>query len=49
MFFAKISPKPSMTPLTNGRSTLIATLDSNARVRVLGLNEESKTEIVAVR
>ena len=48
-FFAKISPKPSITPFTNGSSTLIATLDSSASARVFGLSVESNTESVAVR
>ncbi len=48
-FFAKISPKPSMTPFTKGSSTLIATLDKSASARVFGLKDESNTESVAVR
>ena len=48
-FLAKISPKPSMTPFTNGRRTLIATLASSASARVLGLSDESNTASVAVR
>ncbi|KAM5538521.1 hypothetical protein V8D89_007854 [Ganoderma adspersum] len=47
-FFAKISPNPSMTPFTNGSSTLIATLESSASARVFGLSVASNTESVAV-
>lgn len=33
-FLAKISPKPSMTPFTNGRSILMASEEKNAVTRV---------------
>nr|VWO99742.1 RRM domain-containing protein [Ganoderma boninense] len=48
-FLAKISPNPSMTPFTNGSSTLIATLESSASARVFGLSVGSNIESVAVR
>lgn len=46
-FFAKISPNPSMTPLTKGRSRLTASAEKNATVRVLVDSEESKIARVA--
>ena len=46
---ANISPKPSMTPLINGRSRLIVREESNARTRARRerdeLNIESVTEV----
>jgi len=41
IFLAKISPKPSMTPLTNGRSKLIAKDEKSAVSRVRVEREES--------
>ena len=47
-FLAKISPKPSMTPLTNGMSILIASDENSAFTRVRVDKAESKTASVAV-
>lgn len=47
-FLAKISPKPSITPLTNGSSILIATEEKRALTRVRVDKVESKIASVAV-
>jgi len=47
MFRAKISPKPSMMPLMNGRRKLIASEEVRARRRVLVVAEGEKMERVA--
>jgi len=47
MFLANISPNPSMTPLTNGKSKLIAKDDSNAVTRVRVERERSNIARVA--
>ncbi|SRR5258706_4986257 len=43
---ANISPKPSMTPLMNGRSRLIVREESNARTRARREREELNIESV---
>lgn len=43
---ANISPKPSMTPLMNGRSRLIVREESNARTRARRERDESNIESV---
>jgi len=48
MFFAKISPKPSITPLMNGNARLMASDDRIARTRVFVDRDESKMARVAV-
>jgi len=48
-FFANISPKPSMTPLTNGNKKLIARLDANAPSLVRAGRFESNIARVAER
>jgi len=45
---AKISPKPNMTPLTNGSKRLIANAEPSAMSRVFVDSDESKIERVAV-
>lgn len=44
---AKISPKPSMTPLTNGRSKLMDALDAKAMMRERVESRLSKIASVA--
>ena len=44
---AKISPKPNMTPFTNGRSMFIASDDRKAETRVRAGRVESKIVSVA--
>jgi len=43
---ANISPKPSMTPLMNGRSRLMAREETNARIRARRERDESNIESV---
>ena len=45
-FLAKISPKPSMTPFTNGRNMLIVSEDTRAHARVRTERVPSKTASV---
>ena len=47
-FLAKISPKPSITPLINGSNILIATEDKRALMRVRVDRVESNIASVAV-
>jgi len=47
MFLANISPNPSMTPLTNGRSKLIAKDENRAVTRVWVEREPSNIAKVA--
>jgi len=47
-FLAKISPKPNMTPLTNGRNILMANDERSASARVLaGTTEENIRGVTA--
>lgn len=48
IFLANISPKPSITPFTNGKSMLIASEDKSAFMRVFVDRDESKMAMVAV-
>lgn len=48
-FLAKTSPKPSITPFTNGKSKLMASEARAAFIRVRVDREESKMTNVAVR
>jgi len=47
-FLAKISPNPSMTPFTKGRSMLMANEEKNAVTRVRVEREGSKMVNVAL-
>lgn len=47
-FLAKISPKPSITPLTKGKKRLIASEDASAISLVRVEKDESNIERVAV-
>jgi len=46
-FLANISPKPSITPFTNGKNILIARDENSAITRVRVESEESNTESVS--